>query len=401
MKFLIATLLLIVTNLSFAQWTQTSAPATTITWSLLGSGQTIFAGTQDDGVLRSTDAGSNWTSTNLDVSRRHTYALGLNGTTVFAGTDSGLYRSTDNGLSWQSPTALVGKAIESVRLTGSSWFAGTDGSGIYKSTDNGSSWPAASTGLTDNYVHTIVSDGSTLYAGLSNGICYSTDTGSTWNLLANGNGLYPNVRAFATANGSLFAGGASGIQRSTDGGTTWVAVDSGLTQTFILGFAVFHSTIFACGWGGIYVSTDTGSTWSEINTGLPTSHMAHSLAIVGTDLFAGLDTNGIWKRPIGQIVSSVESKPNLANVGNFQLEQNFPNPFNPSTTISFSLAHDANVTLTIFDILGQEIQTLVSGHFAQGSHTINWDASGLPSGVYIYRIQAGNSVSARKMFLEK
>jgi hypothetical protein len=90
----------------------------------------------------------------------------------------------------------------------------------------------------------------------------------------------------------------------------------------------------------------------------------------------------------------------------FALEQNYPNPFNPSTKIKFSLAADSKVTLTVFDVLGQEVANLISGNLAAGSHEINFNASNVNSGVYFYRIDATtvdgtNFTSVKKMTLTK
>lgn len=90
----------------------------------------------------------------------------------------------------------------------------------------------------------------------------------------------------------------------------------------------------------------------------------------------------------------------------FELSQNFPNPFNPSTTISFNLAVDSDVQLKIFNVLGQEVTTLVSSRIAAGRQQVGWDASGVNSGVYFYQIDAkgvdGSSfTSTMKMLLTK
>lgn len=85
----------------------------------------------------------------------------------------------------------------------------------------------------------------------------------------------------------------------------------------------------------------------------------------------------------------------------FVLDQNYPNPFNPSTTISYSLPTTDMVQLKIFNILGQEVTTLVNEEKPSGSYELNWDAVNLPSGVYIYRLQAGSFVQTRKMILMK
>ena len=90
----------------------------------------------------------------------------------------------------------------------------------------------------------------------------------------------------------------------------------------------------------------------------------------------------------------------------FALEQNYPNPFNPSTTINFKLAVDSKISLKVFDILGQEVATLVSGNFDAGSHTATFNAANVNSGVYMYRLEAtgtdgSNFVDVKKMILTK
>jgi hypothetical protein len=72
----------------------------------------------------------------------------------------------------------------------------------------------------------------------------------------------------------------------------------------------------------------------------------------------------------------------------FALEQNYPNPFNPSTKIDFSLAVDSQVTLKVFNVLGEEVKTLINGDFAAGKHEVEFNASELNSGIYFYRIEA-------------
>ena len=83
----------------------------------------------------------------------------------------------------------------------------------------------------------------------------------------------------------------------------------------------------------------------------------------------------------------------------FELRQNYPNPYNPSTTISYSIPSQSHVTLKIFDILGREVETLVNKQQSQGNYEVSFDASNLTSGVYFYRIQAGKFVDSKKMLL--
>jgi hypothetical protein len=85
----------------------------------------------------------------------------------------------------------------------------------------------------------------------------------------------------------------------------------------------------------------------------------------------------------------------------FELNQNFPNPFNPSTVISFSIPSEVKVILKVYNILGEEVQTLVNEVLKPGVHNIDFNASHLASGVYFYRIDAGNYTSLKKMILMK
>ena len=108
------------------------------------------------------------------------------------------------------------------------------------------------------------------------------------------------------------------------------------------------------------------------------------VAMAGSDVSTSIDINN------GEIPLS------------FALEQNYPNPFNPSTSIKFSIPKSSDVTLNVFNVLGQRVATLVNKEtFKAGSYTVNFDASNLSSGMYIYRLQAGEFLSVKKMMLIK
>ncbi len=85
----------------------------------------------------------------------------------------------------------------------------------------------------------------------------------------------------------------------------------------------------------------------------------------------------------------------------YDLDQNYPNPFNPSTVIRFSLPEGQFTRLAVYNSLGQEVRTLFTGQLAAGVYTETFDAAGLPSGTYFYRIDAGQFSSVKKMMLVK
>ena len=90
-----------------------------------------------------------------------------------------------------------------------------------------------------------------------------------------------------------------------------------------------------------------------------------------------------------------------SNIETFNLLQNYPNPFNSSTTIEYHLPVSTNVKLMVYDILGREVVSLVNDKISVGVHRIVFDAGGLPSGLYYYRLQAGSYVETRKLLLLK
>lgn len=115
----------------------------------------------------------------------------------------------------------------------------------------------------------------------------------------------------------------------------------------------------------------------------------------------GDDNSTLWSAGnFNNIVTNIEQ--NKISNENFELMQNYPNPFNPSTTISFNLKNSGNVNLTVYNILGEVVETLINSNMNSGNHKINFNASDLASGIYIYRLSVNNSYTAiKKMILLK
>jgi hypothetical protein len=108
---------------------------------------------------------------------------------------------------------------------------------------------------------------------------------------------------------------------------------------------------------------------------------------------------GFWAMYYQNIISKVEDDEILPN--QFMLEQNYPNPFNPSTIIKFGIPERANVVIKIYDILGSEVITLINQEIDIGWYEVQFNASNYSSGIYIYRMQAGNYISTKKMLMIK
>ena len=123
-----------------------------------------------------------------------------------------------------------------------------------------------------------------------------------------------------------------------------------------------------------------------------------SAAQFGVDRIIFGAHNGLWLVKFGK-PTKVEDPTTLPI--DFQLEQNYPNPFNPSTTIEFALPERSFVKLSIYNTLGQEIETLVNEEKGVGVHRIVWNASAYPSGIYFYKLETSKFQSVKKMLLLK
>ncbi len=104
---------------------------------------------------------------------------------------------------------------------------------------------------------------------------------------------------------------------------------------------------------------------------------------------------------LGFIVSGIEVNNDDLKLRNFNLSQNYPNPFNPSTIISFELIQRQHIKLEVHNLLGEEVKVLAEGEFPEGSYKVSFDASGLPSGIYLYSLISNNQRQSKKMIYLK
>jgi hypothetical protein len=280
---------------------------------------------------------------------------------------------------------------------------------VIRSADWGKSWTVANNGLpsaSEFPVHAFGVSGPELLAGTEGeGVFVSGDNGTTWSAATVGltNG---GILAFADSDPRVLVGTADGVFLSTNYGTSWAG--GGLTGARVFTLSVSGTNVFAgTQYGGVFLSTNMGGDWTAVNTGLTTTDV-RSLAIAGGNLFAGTyalassiyEPNGVglFKRPIAEMVTSVERGQNVLPTY-ISLEQNYPNPFNPSTTIRYGLPARSHLSLTVFNTLGQEVATLVNETEDAGFHDVRFDGTGLASGVYFYRLEAGNFIQTRELIL--
>ncbi|MFC2093895.1 T9SS type A sorting domain-containing protein [Bacteroidota bacterium] len=386
-----------------AQWVQMSngMPIDQNIQSFASNPSYLFAGLKVDftntkGVYRSSNNGNGWDQTAL--TSYDIYSIATSGNYLFAGTnDNGIYRSTDNGTTFTQVSTITGDVC--LAISGSYIFAGNTGAtgGVYLSTNNGNSW--TKTSLISYCVKCIAINGSYIFAGTKNcvggyGVYRSTNNGTNWTLTSLNN---QEIRSLAISGSNIFAGTQlNGVYLSTNNGNTWT--QTSLNTEWITSLIISGTNIFAgTDNGNFFHSTDNGTTWIPRNEGLPTVRSIYSLLISNSYIFLGTGGNSVWRRPTSEIIGIQNISTEIPS--SFSLSQNYPNPFNPTTNIRFDLPRSGSVKLVVFDALGREVATLVNEKLAPGTYEVDWNGSEYPSGVYFYRIQAGDFVETKKMLL--
>jgi photosystem II stability/assembly factor-like uncharacterized protein len=378
----------------------------------------------DNGTfIKTTDAGENWIYHSTGTSSNLNSVHFLNTDVGFAAggysDTSWVIKTTDGGENWiPQPVNAVAPFMELRTIqfidSNTGWtagwktFAGFPSPVLYKTTDGGSNWihktlPFLGSGWLISLHFIDANEGWAVCAGLdSSAIINTIDGGENWIIQKSGitGGLY--CVQFINENVG-WVGGSGAIFKTTDGGTNWVSAGTpSITTTSVCfvdesnGWIVSNANI---GYAGmIQHSTDGGETWMAQLTDVKPLWSIQFL-----DEYTGWavgDSGTIYHTTNGGATFVEENEVDELPTG-FSLSNNFPNPFNPSTKIKYSVPQSSNVIIKVFDILGSEIETLVSEEKPAGTYEIIWYAEGLPSGVYFYQLKAGDFIQTKKMVLMK
>jgi len=415
-SFCILISLLLSANLSIGQgnfWQQTDTTIVgkvNVTQFAVSPSGDIFAGGYNQMIYRSSDDGNSWLSVRVLPAQPQASTDGIYVTpsgVVLAsfyaqyanGGGDSLFRSTDNGTSWTYIVNVLG--LHGVAFASDPYGNLYSANPMMKSVDTGKTWQLANVGITpgvygEGFENIAVSHNGYLFYSNGKDVYRSTNHGNLWTLtsLTNvpvyGLAIYADSLVYAATEGY-------GVWLSTDNGGTWNVSGTGLSGLFINVVVNPNGRIFAGGRDGVSSSTDGGSTWTQLNSGLEDTLVFGLVINPSGYLFAGVAYHGVFRSI--QSVTAVEAPKDYPTV--FSISQNYPNPFNPTTQIRYTLSKESNITLTVYDILGMKIATLVNGKQEPGDHTVNWNALNVPSGVYFYKIVTGDFVQTKKMVLLK
>ena len=368
---------------------------------------TIYAGSSFDpttstgpsAIYKSTDAGANWvlSSTGLptattDINPIRTIQVSSANPNVVIATlfmntvNGGFYLSTNAGANWtKKQTGLpvdIGQNMRSsaIRpLFDNQFFVGMDGAdslGVWATTNGGNNWFSFNNGT---MLNTYVIRG-LVFSPAGNHTLYAGRASTTANL----GGIYDYTFSFVPVELVSFTAEVIGGQVDL----SWITS----TEINNYGFEVERRNAESNEWMNIGFVNGNGSS-SEMHY----YSFSDNSASVGKYFYRlkQLDFSGSFEYSNEVEVTILEV------LNDFTLNQNYPNPFNPSTRISFIIPQSGYTTLKVFDVLGNEVATIIESDLSQGSYELLFDASGLSSGIYFYSLTSGEFSKTMKMILSK
>jgi len=279
------------------------------------------------------------------------------------------------------------------------YAAGANGS-LIRTTNGGINWYLLTSGSPSDFWSIYFINNSTGFA-CGNGIFEaSSDGGSDWTISFDPTFLFSSISFCNSTTGyaSVVHQSFSGVIKTTNAGLNWFSGASG-GYGYCLSFPSQDVGYSVCYNGRISKTTDGGNYWYVQNSGVSGTLWSVSFVNESTGWVVG-DSGVILKTsdgggPIG-IRHINEQVPEY-----YSLYQNYPNPFNPSTTIKFDVPKEAYVSIKVYNILGSEVSALVKERMKPGGYEVQWNASGFASGVYFYKLTAGEFSVTMKMILLK
>jgi photosystem II stability/assembly factor-like uncharacterized protein len=322
-------------------------------------------------IYKTTDAGNSWTSYNTNFPyylRDISFSDSLNG--VVVGDFSVIYKTSNGGSTWDSVYSVpFGATLQSLkRISSNVIYACGDSGKVLYSLDRGNSWNKQQSN-TDNFLFGFAQIDTTLYI-----------VGEAGTIIKFSNSIIPVELSSFSAN----------VDNENDVTLNWCTA----TETNNHAFQIERRKTQkekSTDWNKIglingYGTTTEPQTYSFVDKNLEAGHYQYRLKQIdfdGTNKYSN-----IVEVEIGTPIK-------------FSLEQNFPNPFNPTTKISWQSPIEGNQTLKVYDVLGNEVATLVNEYRQAGEYDIDFNASQLASGVYFYKLQVSNFISTKKMTLIK
>ena len=337
-----------------------------------------------------------------------------------------IYRSINGGETWSSilnppwsgSMAFIGPFVISpsepdIMYAGSQY--------VYKSINGGTNWLITDNdqnfntsgvyGMAISHQTSDVVYITTIYGWARPSVWRTGDGGATWTDLTGDlpNRYFTAITVDPTDDSKVYlvvsGFGTSHCFRSTDSGDTWQDIGAGLPDVptnAIIVDPLYPHNLYLGNDLGVYISDDYGNNWGFFSEGLNEAVIAQDFSISGSNRKIRVAThgNGAYERNLAASPVGVVTEKEVPS--SFALKQNYPNLFNPQTTIEFQLSDPGPVTLTIYNELGQTVKTLIRNEWKQsGIYKMSWKPENQASGTYIYTLKAGGHTQTKTMIYIK
>jgi len=350
------------------------------------------------GILKTTDGGETWNVKNYSIFHPEYRCLFfVNSTTGYAATNANLYRTTDSGENWtlvlsaNTVPVLNGNVQRIFFLNPKMGWIVTDRGSTYKTADFGNTWTLHPSGVTKNLTDVVFKDTvKGFVTGWSGTFLKTIDGGSSWTQIN-----FPvtqNITSLHAFNlDSIIVSAFNGnVYKTADGGLNWdrITMPPSIRNQYFRTIRFMNDSI---GWlvgdqGALLKTKNGGNTWSVLPTNVGHDLMTFSFTDENHGWAAGLGGT-IIKTIDGGGISSVQT-PKISK-SDFRLLQNYPNPFDTKTTLTYYLPKRSTVKIDIYNVTGSKITTLLEGNREAGQYEVTFDAGGLPGGIYFCRYSWG------------
>ena len=430
MKKLIQTLFffLLVTQICFAQWFWQSTPIDHDLFSVKFISPEVGWIVGESGtILKTTNGGETWISQSSGTSDNLNSVSFTNiNTGVAVGNNGTILRTTNGGENWVSQFSGTYYDLNGVSFTNVNigTVVGSYNPNTYTSigiiirtTNGGETWETQSSGIKYHLsmvFFTDINNGSVVgYSGspLEGIILRTTNGGETWASQCKTENTLYGIYFSDAKTGMVVGTGGRGdgplILKTNDGGETWINKNCGMTGVILNSVHLTDTNngtavglkYFPSNEAVILRTTNGGETWISQTSEL--SNYLNDVFFIDINNGIVVCSGGIMLRTTNGGVTFVEEEKTTEVPTKFLLSQNYPNPFNPVTTIKYQIPHRSNVSLKVYDILGNKIADLVNEEKSSGVYEANWNAANLSSGVYFYQLKAGDFITTKKMILMK
>ena len=361
----------------------------------------------DGYVLKTTNGGILWQKvdigSDLDLEDVH-FVDSENG--WICSSETTVFKTTDGGENWTPQETGITEYLRDIDFPSINvgYAVGTNGT-FLKTPNGGDLWAPANLGTNNNLlsIHCVSTD-MVWIAGIGPTILATTNGGNLWTSFTVDYGNYYLYDIFfIDENFGWVAGPINNILNTTNAGENWndqiPGVDSNLRSVHF----VDQQTGWAVGFNGIIVKTvNGGDNWVVQSEDI--FEPLESVFFVNENTGWAVGRNQILKTEGGggAPFTYISDEHGLSNLPNqFKLSSNYPNPFNPVTTINYGLPEEGHVKIIIYNVMGRVVDVLVDNICSAGYHKVVWDAGNFPCGIYFYRMETVGYTQMRKMLLIK